>query len=320
MPKSSIQKPASKAETAASENGFSLIPNQKLIAIYTALLRCRMLSERTNDLFAMGKLSRDLRASPGREAAATAVVVDLQPGNALSLATGDILPAFAKGLPLKELLRDLSVGSTNLDSQSAMFNKGSLDQLQIIPSAQTDTQVAAIFKFARAAKRARKGKIAVAFFDASASETQLSEAIDFAANKLLPIVFVRFTTDHAQHERSESPSNIKKSAPAALVNGSPAIIVDAGDAVALYRVSFEAIARARQDRGPTVVECQFHTFTPASLAMDSIYRVSGLPGLDPVSNMENYLKSKGLWKEEVKQTIVAGFERELDLATGFLFT
>jgi Fe-S cluster assembly scaffold protein SufB len=36
--------------------------------------------------------------------------------------------------------------------------------------------------------------------------------------------------------------------------------------------------------------------------------------------MENYLKSKGLWKEEVKQTIVAGFERELDLATGFLFT
>src|SRR6476659_6931065 len=122
MPKSSTQKPASKAETAASERGFSLIPNQKLIAIYTVLLRCRMLFERTNDLFAMGKLSRDLRASAGREAAAAAIVVDLQPGDALSLATGDVLPAFAKGLPLSGLLRDLSVGSSDLDSQSAMFN------------------------------------------------------------------------------------------------------------------------------------------------------------------------------------------------------
>jgi len=279
-----------------------------------------MVIERASALFAEGQLSRDLRASAGREASAAAVVVDLQPEDAVSLANGDVMPAFTKGLSLESIFRALSAQPTGPASRDAMINGKVQELLRISASPDVDAQLDAIFKFAAAATQSGRDDIAIAFFDASASETKLSEAIGLAGAKLLPIVFVRFTA-HLEHERSKITSNIKKPAPAALVNGSPAIVVDGSDAVALYRVSFEAIARARQHRGPTVIECSMSVpVNPASETKNSIYKTTEPLGRDPVVNMENYLKGKGIWNEEAKRTMIADFEQELNRATSFLFT
>jgi pyruvate dehydrogenase E1 component alpha subunit len=319
MPKSTAQKLASKEETTPSEIGFSLISNQKLMAIYTSLLRCRMVIERASNLFAEGQLSRDLRASAGREASAAAIVVDLKPEDAVSLANGDIMPAFTKGLSLESIFRALSARPTSPHSRDAMLNGNGQKLLRISPSSDVDSQLDAIFKFAVAAKQSRRGDITIAFFDASASEKQLSEAIALAGAKLLPIVFVRFT-GRAEPESSKTAFSGGRSALGALIDGSPAIVVDGSDAVALYRVSFEAIARARQHRGPTVVECSMSIpVNPATETKNSIYKTNEPLGMDPVVNMENYLKGKGIWNEEAKRAMVAGFERELNLATSFLF-
>ena len=279
-----------------------------------------MVIEQASTLFAGGRLSRDLRASVGREASAAAIVVDLQPGDAVSLANGDVMPAFTKGLSLESIFRALSARPTGPASRDAVLNGNGGELLRIISSPDAGSQLDAIFKFAGAAKQTRRGDIAIAFFDASASETELSAAIGLAGAKLLPIVFVRFTA-HAEPERSKTALSGGRPAPDTLIDGSPAIVVDGSDAVALYRVSFEAIARARQYRGPTVIECSMSLpINPASETKSSIYEASGPLGLDPLVNMENYLKGKRIWNEGAKRTMVAGFERELDLATSFLFT
>ncbi|MGH9600436.1 MAG: thiamine pyrophosphate-dependent enzyme, partial [Terracidiphilus sp.] len=85
----------------------------------------------------------------------------------------------------------------------------------------------------------------------------------------------------------------------------PAIVVDAHDAVALYRVAQEAIAHARRGGGPTMIAC-----TPFRAAGASVNKRTG----DPIAKMERYLAGKGLPASRLKAAVTAGFSRELDAA------
>ncbi|HJX83174.1 MAG TPA: thiamine pyrophosphate-dependent enzyme, partial [Candidatus Angelobacter sp.] len=74
----------------------------------------------------------------------------------------------------------------------------------------------------------------------------------------------------------------------------PSIIVDGNDVVAIYRVTHEAIRRAREGHGPALIHCR-------NIGAD-----------DPLKVMENYLKQKRFWSDSWKQKIATAFNRELD--------
>ena len=103
-----------------------------------------------------------------------------------------------------------------------------------------------------------------------------------------------------------------------LFHGVPAIAVDAVDAVAVYRVAYEAIVRARQGRGATLLECAaadgIHAASQTAVENQRINPISS----DPVSSMEIYLKSKGIEPEQHSRKWLHPFNRDLELATRFL--
>jgi pyruvate dehydrogenase E1 component alpha subunit len=72
--------------------------------------------------------------------------------------------------------------------------------------------------------------------------------------------------------------------------------VESNDAVAVYRVSCEAIAHARKGDGPTLIECK--------CCQEG----------DPLRNMETYLDRKGLFSEKFKRQVESGFLEELAAA------
>ncbi len=61
----------------------------------------------------------------------------------------------------------------------------------------------------------------------------------------------------------------------------PCITVDGHDVVATYRVAHEAIERARRDRGPTLIQL-------------ATYRIGSSAFTDPVADMQDYLRGRGL--------------------------
>lgn len=104
---------------------------------------------------------------------------------------------------------------------------------------------------------------------ASASALNLGsahEALIDATSRKLPLIVV------VDGEKTDNGALDSKAA----AYGIPSISVDANDAVAIYRVSREAIDRARAGRGPTLIHC---------LAFDS--------GVDPVARLERYLQKHG---------------------------
>jgi TPP-dependent pyruvate/acetoin dehydrogenase alpha subunit len=310
MAKTKDEKNSSKAAPPPSTEGFSLISNEKLIALYASMAKCRMVESRAESFFQHGKLTSDFHVSAGREASAVAVVIDQRTEDTLSLSHEDRIPAIAKGASLENTFRSLAVTEDERNRGRIALEANDYRRLRIIPPTDSIAQIASLLESAQAAKEEKKGNIVTAFFTTdSKSRTNWNEAMTIAGTKGLPIIFVHHSHDEAMRDFGAADS---------MVNGIPAIVVDGGDAVAIYRVACEAIARARQGRGPTYVECAAPAAATA-LDVDCIKLGSkqAIVG-DPILNMQTYLKQKGLWNEETATQIIADFGRELDIATRFL--
>ena len=298
---------AQKKSENAEAKPFSLIPEEKLLSIYTAMLKCRLLEQRATSLFQHGKLDRDLHASAGREATAAAAVIDLQPADTLCIAPGDWLPAFVKGLTPETLFRVLVPSSAQLNSAIEM----EAAQKNILsPSASSDLSEAVIDK-AAAASSAKNGAVSLAFIGSGDdSLSQWQKAIQASATKKLPVIFVHFL------ELSEPASSTRSQKPDALIHGVPSIAADALDPVAVYRVAYEAMVRARQLRGATLLQCILSTQQPtASPSLDSLPPQALI---DSVDAMEKYLSAKKIDFDDPKSQTLANFSHDLDLATRFL--
>ncbi len=139
-------------------------------------------------------------------------------------------------------------------------------------------------------KTRKNAKVAVVWATGADPET-LRMAFEAARAHRLPVVFVLEFSSAAEETRVEELLN-RGVAPG---DEMPHIAVDGNDVVAVYRVAHEAIERARRDRGPTLIECIG-------------FRVKGQPAgrhLDPVANMERYLRGKGLLTRKVKQEMLS---------------
>ncbi len=137
------------------------------------------------------------------------------------------------------------------------------------------SQLAIAAGVALASKLRNTNGVVAAFLPAATIAFGAShEALTLAAAQKLPLVIFIETADGAGDVERKSAAY-----------GIPGISVDANDAVAIYRVSKEALHHARVGRGPSLVEC---------LASN----------LDPVEHMVRYLKKKGTWSEEWKQIVL----------------
>lgn len=114
-----------------------------------------------------------------------------------------------------------------------------------------------------------------------------NEAISFAVERRLPIVFV-FESGLSEGGASQHR------ALDTLDFGFARIPVDGNDSVAVHRVATEAIQRARQGDGPTLIDCRMaHEENSLGLAFD------------PIVHMRNYLEKHGLWSEPAKRASMA---------------
>jgi TPP-dependent pyruvate/acetoin dehydrogenase alpha subunit len=240
-----------------------LIPHKKYQQLYASMLRAQMIE---------AKLAPKAQRVP--EAVAAGLVLDLRAEDTL-LSTS---PAhrFLKNAPLKQLFK-----KTKTDEGFAAQNI-----LPAIADASAALNAAAGIAFAHklAAKNPRDSNIVLAF---TADADACVQAARLAEEHRLPILFV-----YQQNAASAKLSMATRR------YGIPGMPVDRDDAVAVYRVAQEGIARARSGGGPTLVECMRYT----------------IPGKRPQSaltTLERNLTGKGLFTPQWKRALIAGFTREL---------
>ena len=263
----------SKARTApaavAGKNGHSLISSEKFRQLYAALVKYELIEKR------FGSPSEG-----GVTAGAVGITLDLKLEDTLVVGPRTFAANLIKGVPVRALLDY---------PNSSPFIYGAVNTLAPAgPSAARQAGLAT--GAALANKLAKNGNLAVAFIEGGATAlAECKEALELASTHKLPALYVI----HANADRKLDRLLTEMGETVTVVT------VDAHDAVAVYRVAQESLARAR-DGDPSVIVCVPY--------LTNGTRPSAL------LNMEQYLTGKKLFRKQWKDEAIAELERELSSA------
>jgi TPP-dependent pyruvate/acetoin dehydrogenase alpha subunit len=207
---------ATMTEFASANEGFSLVSNQKLVSLYTAMLACRRIAENYRGRPTKRALSRAAGFIRGHEAAAVGAAIDL-------LASDTVAPAATTDLALQA----------------------------INPSVALAPSLSVAARLALKAKNS--AGITLLFSNESrSSQSSWLRALTLAADHNLAVLFVSLN----RAETAEEAAAIESVRTGRNVYAVPSIRVDGNDVVAVYRVASEAITHARKGHGPTLIDCR----------------------------------------------------------------
>lgn len=175
---------------------------------------------------------------------------------------------------------------------------------------------------ALAAQLDGKGRVAVAFFgDGAAAQGVLAEALNIAALWKLPLLLL--CENNGYSEFSPTQSVIAGSiAERGVPFGVPSLAVDGNDVVAVWEAAHEAVERARNGGGPTLIEARTYRFhghvegeagfirTPYRTEEEVDQRRSD----DPVARFRADLVARGVLDEGQLAGIEAEIEAGIDAA------
>jgi acetoin:2,6-dichlorophenolindophenol oxidoreductase subunit alpha len=178
---------------------------------------------------------------------------------------------------------------------------------------------------ALASKMNKSDAVTVSFFgDGATSEGVFYEALNFAALKKLPVIFVcenNLYATHLQVNSFLSDSHIYRKARAFAMHGSR---VNGNNVMKVYLAAKEAVERARKGDGPSLLEFMtYRWYGHVGTNRDIGVKLRSQKELDswmakcPINLLEQTLLGQGILTEVEKKDIAKGIEREIQTAITF---
>lgn len=197
------------------------------------------------------------------------------------------------------------------------------------------TQIPHATGVAFAAKARGEDTVVVTCFgDGATSQGDFHEAVNFATIYDLAVIFFCENNGYAISVPLEKQMGVELVSERAAGYGIPGYTVDGLDAVAVFEVAHEAVARARRGEGPSLIEAIVRRFQPHSSDDDDrTYRpaeeLADLRSVGPIRTTRARLTEMGIideaWEaetmERVKQTVndATDFAEQSPLPDGATF-
>lgn len=176
-------------------------------------------------------------------------------------------------------------------------------------SSPVTTQVPHAVGVALAGKIEKKDFVTfVSFGEGSSNQGDFHEGANFAGVHKLPVILLCENNKYAISVPIEKQLGCANVSDRAIGYGMPGYTVDGNDPIEVYRVTKEAVDRARRGEGPTLIETISYRLTPhSSDDDDSSYRareeITEAKAKDPLFTFKAYLLSTGILTEEMDQEL-----------------
>jgi len=166
------------------------------------------------------------------------------------------------------------------------------------------------------------GRVSVAFFgEGAANEGAFHEGINLASVWKLPVIFVCENNLYNFSVHYKKTMVLDNVADRAAAYGIPGLVVDGMDLLAVYLAAGEAVQRARQGGGPTLLECKTYRFVGHSRFEPAGYRtkeeVEEWKKRDPIPMFQERLISKFQASKADFEKIESEVSREMEEAVAF---
>jgi TPP-dependent pyruvate/acetoin dehydrogenase alpha subunit len=230
-----------------------------LLQAYRTMRTIREFEERVHEEFASGDIPGFVHLYAGEEASATGVCSHLDDRDAIASTHRGHGHCIAKGVDVLGMMAEIygrvsgSCKGKGGSMHIADLSKGMLGANGIVGGGPP-----LICGRALASKQLGTGGVAVAFFgDGASNQGTTLESLNLATVWNLPAIFVAENNGYAEATSSSWSVATDDIADRAAAFGMPGVIVDGFDFFAVYEAAGEAVARAREGGGPTLIEVKF---------------------------------------------------------------
>jgi pyruvate dehydrogenase E1 component alpha subunit len=295
----------------------------ELLEIYrrTALIRGN--DDRFIKMLKAGRIAAPYYSPRGQEIIPSALSVLLTDKDYICTIYRGIHDMLAKGMPVKELWAEVlgKVGGTCKGKGGPMHltypAKGIMVTTGIVGSSMPIAN-----GLAWASMLDGSDTVTVAYFGDGASNIgTFHEALNLAAIWNLPVIFVCQNNTYGEHTRYAVTTKVRRISDRAPAYAMPSIHVDGNNPIAMYGAAHEAIERARNGNGPTLIEAMTfrfmgHVYGDDDSYMDRSEKAAALAA-DPVVRFRSDLLTAGTATNEELTEIEASVEAVLDEAVEF---
>ena len=225
--------------------------------IYKTMNEIRYFEEKVHKIFSDGKIPGFVHLYVGEEAVATGVMSQLEDDDYITSTHRGHGHAIAKGCDLNGMMAEIMGKRDGLghgkggSMHVAEIDKGMLGANGIVSGDFGLATGAGI-----SIRNQGKKNVAVCFFgDGAANEGNFHEGLNFASILNLPVIFVCENNQFGEGTTHDYASASETIAERASAYNMPGVRVDGMDVVEVYKAAQEAVERAKNGEGPTLIEC-----------------------------------------------------------------
>ena len=230
--------------------------------IYQVATAAKQLDDKVQSLLMSGKIHTTWFSWRGSELLGAAIGLSLEPDDYMVAYYRDGMSQMAKGFP-PELLFAEAIGKAtgSQRGKSGWVHSVYPDANVVMNSGVVGGQLPIAAGWALSSVLRQDGRVTLCNFgDGAANEGAFHEAMTLASLWRLPVVYVCHNNWYAEHTAFASTSPVPSVADRASAYAIPAVTVDGNDVDATWGALSEAIDRARQGEGPSLVEATTYRF------------------------------------------------------------
>jgi len=235
------------------------LTKDQLLEAYRVMRTIRDFEERLHTEFATGEIPGFVHLYAGEEAIAAGVCAHLGPDDYVASTHRGHGHAIAKGCDVKGMMAEIYGKKTGIcHGKGGSMHIADIDQGMLGANGIVGGGPPLVCGVGLKAKVTGTDQVAVSFTgDGGSNQGTFLEALNLASAWHLPCVFVVENNGYAEATSSAFHQAGVDVAKRADGFGMPGIVVDGFDFFAVHEAAGEAVARAREGGGPTLIEVKF---------------------------------------------------------------
>ena len=283
----------------------------------------RAFEEKAESLYAMGKIHGTMHLSIGQEASAVGACLALRPHDYILSTHRGHGHCIAKGA-------DLDLMMAEFLGKAAGYCRGRGGSMHIADVEGGNLGANGIVAgglplsagVGLSLRMQRSDRLCLAFFgDGAANEGAFHVALNLAAIWSLPVIYFCENNQYAMSMPVSRAFPIARISQRAASYGIPGVTVDGNDLVAVYQATKEAVGRAADGLGPSLIEAVTYRWRGHSKSDRQLYRsreeVKEWQGRDPIVRLRAALLQADLFGEAELDTVRDRAYQRIDDALAF---
>jgi TPP-dependent pyruvate/acetoin dehydrogenase alpha subunit len=293
------------------------VSRETLLEMYRRMVRIREFELAAMDIFKRGMVKGAVHPYIGQEASGVGVCMALRKDDLIAGTHRSHGHNIAKGAESNRMMAEILGKETGYckgrggSMHIAAFETGSLGALAVVGSG-IPIAVGAALGF----KMKGEDSVAVPFTGEAGSNTgNWHEGLNMAAIWDLPVVFVLENNHYGVSTNIKYSAKVDDLSTRAQAYGIPGVRVDGFDVLAVYEAAVEAVKRARQGEGPTLLVTESYRFEGHYAGEPEVYRereeVREYRKKDPIPRFSTYLLDEEKASRAEIEAIDAEIKQEL---------